>query len=632
MQTKKTRIELLAPAKNLECGIAAIDHGADAVYIGPSRFGARASAGNSIDDIRELTQYAHKFGAKVYATLNTIVLDAELAQAQQLVEAVGHAGVDAVLVQDMAVADMVRRLCPGVVLHASTQTDNRTAQKVRWLSQQGFSRVVLARELSVSEMQAIHQTAPSVELEAFVHGALCVSYSGACYASQHCFRRSANRGECAQFCRLAFDLTDADGRTVERDLHLLSLKDLCQIDHLEEIIDAGVCSLKIEGRLKDADYVKNVVAAYSQRLDAIIARRPNDYVRSSLGHCTYAFTPNLQKTFNRGYTTYFLHGRQPDIASFLTPKALGECVGRVKELRGPSFTIAGTASFCNGDGLCFINRERKLEGFRINRVENNRLFPLRMPAGLRPGTMLYRNNDQAFERLLGKKSADRRLALQLHLAYSDGQLCLSATDEGHRKATACVPMEAQQAQKPQRANIESQLSKLGATDFEATSVTIDASAESLFVPSSVLAQLRREVVERLSKKPFPAPASNVEARTDSGNDESEEWGRGPYLFRKLHIDNVANRKAQAFYAGQGMGQAPAAPELDGRRLLPNAGAEQLPLMTCRHCLRFALGRCVRHGGQKPTWKEPLRLSLPDGRQFRLAFDCSNCEMKIYAET
>lgn len=626
------RIELLAPAKNLECGIAAIDHGADAVYIGPSRFGARASAGNSTDDIRQLAQYAHRFGAKVYATLNTIVFDAELPQAEQLVEAIGRSGVDAVLVQDMAVADMVRRLCPNVALHASTQTDNRTADKVQWLSRRGFSRVVLARELSVEEIQNIHQSAPGVELEAFVHGALCVSYSGACYASQHCFRRSANRGECAQFCRLAFDLIDADGHTVERDLHLLSLKDLCQIDHLEELLDAGVCSLKIEGRLKDADYVKNVVAAYSQRLNAIIDRRPNDYARASAGCCTYSFTPDLQKTFNRGYTTYFLHGRQPDIASFLTPKALGECVGRVKEVRSQSFTVAGTASFCNGDGLCFINRERKLEGFRINRVESNRLFPLHMPAGLRPGTVLYRNSDQAFSRLLDKKSADRRIRLQLHLAYADGQLALTALDECGRKAVASTSLEAQQAQKPQRANMENQLGKLGQTDFLATKITIDEGVASLFVPSSLLAQLRREAVESLGREPFPQPGSCQASAPNMACTMASEENGASAQWQKLHIDNVANHQSRDYYASQGMADVPMAPEVDGRRLLPTAKASQLPLMTCRHCLRFALGKCVRRGGEKPSWHEPLSLRLPDGRQFRLAFDCQNCEMRVYAET
>ena len=363
-------IELLAPAKNLECGIAAIEHGADAVYIGAERFGARVAAGNSVDDIRELCRYAHRFGAKVYVTVNTIVYDDEMEATQQLIDRLADAGVDAILVQDMGILSIRRAGLPAdarsqfsvlhspLSMHASTQTDNRTVEKVKWLRSLGFRRVVLARELSVEDIRAIHEAVPDVELEVFVHGALCVSYSGVCYASEYCFHRSANRGACAQFCRLKFDLQDADGRTIEQGRHLLSLKDMCRIDSLEELMEAGACSMKIEGRLKDVYYVKNVVAAYSQRLDEIIDRHPGKYRRASQGRCTYTFTPNLKKTFNRGFTDYFLHGRQPDIVSFDTPKAIGEYVGKVKEIRGGSFNVAGTASFANGDGLCFFYEER----------------------------------------------------------------------------------------------------------------------------------------------------------------------------------------------------------------------------------------------------------------------------------
>ena len=390
-------LELLAPAKNLECGKAAIDHGADAVYIGAQRFGARAAAGNSVADIAELCRYAHQFDAKVYVTVNTIIYDDELEDTRRLLEELQQSGVDAVLVQDMAILQMRNEELEirnenehssfpishfSFDLHASTQTDNRTAEKVAWLCDLGFSRVVLARELSIDEIRAIHEAVPDVELEVFVHGALCVSYSGQCYASQYCFQRSANRGECAQFCRMQFDLLDADGRVIEHDRHLLSLKDMCQIDNLEALAEAGATSFKIEGRLKDVAYVKNVTAAYSERLNQIIRRHPDLYCRASRGHCRYTFTPNLQKTFNRGYTDYFARGRRPDIASFDTPKAMGEFVGTVKEIRRDSFTVAGTATFANGDGLCFLNRDRQLEGFRVNRVEGNRLFPQRMPDGL----------------------------------------------------------------------------------------------------------------------------------------------------------------------------------------------------------------------------------------------------------
>ena len=319
-----TPLELLAPAKNLACGMAAVDHGADAVYIGAQRFGARVAAGNSVEDIRQLCDYAHPYGVRVYVTVNTIIYDDELEETEQLIRQLEEIGVDAILVQDMGV---LRMDLPPIALHASTQTDNRTAGKVRWLRDLGFQRVVLARELSVSEIAAIHQEVPDMPLEVFVHGALCVSYSGLCYASQYCFGRSANRGACAQFCRMRFDLLDADGKELEHQRHLLSLKDMNLSDHLEELIEAGATSFKIEGRLKEVGYVKNVVAAYSQRLDAVIARHPDRYCRASQGHCTYSFTPNLNKTFNRGFTTYFLHGRQPDIFSPDTPKAMGEYVG-----------------------------------------------------------------------------------------------------------------------------------------------------------------------------------------------------------------------------------------------------------------------------------------------------------------
>ena len=347
-------LELLAPAKNIACGMAAIDHGADAVYIGASRFGARAAAGNSVEDIARLCAYAHRFGVKVYVTLNTLVYDAELSATMQLMHELKVAGVDALLVQDMGIASHAP-----IAVHASTQCDARTPEKVAWLQQCGFRRVVLARELSLDEIRAVHEAVPDVELEVFVHGALCVSYSGVCYASQYCFKRSANRGECAQFCRMKFDLIDAEQREIIHQRHLLSLKDLCRIDALEALADAGACSFKIEGRLKDVAYVKNVVAAYSQRLDELVAKRPQHYVRASRGRVTYHFTPDLEKTFHRGYTDYFLYGRKRGDVNFDTPKAMGTYVGRVKEIRGNSFTVAGVEAFGNGDGLCFVNENKE---------------------------------------------------------------------------------------------------------------------------------------------------------------------------------------------------------------------------------------------------------------------------------
>ncbi len=398
-------LELLAPAKNLECAKMAIDHGADAVYIGATRFGARAAAGNSVDDIRRLCEYAHSYGARVYVTVNTIIYEDELSATRLLLKNLNACGVDALLVQDMGILEMVaewREPEPfKMELHASTQTDNRSAEKVRWLQELGFKRAVLARELSAKDILEIREKVPDMELEVFVHGALCVSYSGVCYASEHCFHRSANRGACAQFCRMKFDLLDNAGRAVERQRYLLSMRDMCRIDHLELLADSGACSFKIEGRLKDVEYVKNVVSAYSRELDKLIAKRPDDYRRASYGKVDYTFQSNLRKTFNRGFTNYFLEGRQNDIACFDTPKAMGEYVGKVKELRGGSFNVAGTASFENGDGLCFVNDRHELEGFRINKAVGNRLYPLKMPADLKPGVALSQQRRSVFPATVG---------------------------------------------------------------------------------------------------------------------------------------------------------------------------------------------------------------------------------------
>ena len=604
-------LELLAPAKNLECGIAAIDHGADAVYIGAQRFGARASAGNSVADIAALCRYAHQFGAKVYVTVNTIIYDDELEDTRRLLEELQQSGVDAVLVQDMALlVSRTSHLAPrkGFEFHASTQTDNRTAEKVAWLRDLGFSRVVLARELSIDEIRAIHNAVPDVELEVFVHGALCVSYSGQCYASQYCFHRSANRGECAQFCRMPFDLVDADGRVIEHDRHLLSLKDMCQIDNLEALAEAGATSFKIEGRLKDAAYVKNVTAAYSERLNQIVRRHPDLYHRATRGHCRYSFTPNLQKTFNRGYTDYFARGRRSDIASFDTPKAMGEFVGTVKELRRDAFTVAGTASFANGDGLCFLDADRQLQGFRVNRVEGNRLFPQRMPDGLRPGLRLYRNNDQEFDRLLSKPSAERKIPITLSLRPTADGFRLSSGD-----VFVDLSIPHQTAEKPQRENIVRQLTKLGNTPYESADVDLPADFD-YFIPSSQLAELRRQLVDKMAHMGDEADESY--RSYESYKSHKSHWSHSSH---SPHLLNIANHVAAHFYGVD----APSAYEL---RPTPDA-----VLMQCRHCLRYALGYCVRHGGQRPTWREPLFLRLGDGRRFRLEFDCAHCQMNVYAD-
>lgn len=646
-------LELLAPAKKLECGIAAIDHGADAVYIGAPKFGARAAAGNSIADIRQLCDYAHQYHAKVHVTVNTIIYDSEIKDTLLMIRQLQSAGVDALLLQDMGVLFALQGEGPlatdfkwSEFLHSSTQCDTRTADKVKWLQSLGFHRAVLARELSVTEIEAIHAAVPDMELEVFVHGALCVCYSGVCYASEYCFDRSANRGECAQFCRMKFDLLDANGQEIEHQRHLLSLKDMCQIDHLEALADAGACSFKIEGRLKDVDYVKNVVAAYSQRLDEICRKRPGEYERPSLGRPRYAFEPNLKKTFNRGFTNYFLRGRQIDITSFDTPKAIGEYVGKVKELRGNSFNVASVSSFANGDGLCFINDERELEGFRVNRAEGNRLFPLEMPRHLRPGVALYRNNDVAFGKLLAGKTAERKIPVKIVFDLYDeaGTSGFSAkayyckeqgktsfvsgdTEESaslQYMATEVVAFEHSIAKKPQRDNIIKQLSKLGGTIYECLEVEIRNDADQYFIPSSVLTDLRRSLVSSSLRTGIAQESSYAEAPCDTPS-SVKAWQ--PEYARYSYLYNIANQSARTFYQAHGMAKADYAFELRNEA----ERQDDVLLMQCRHCLRYSLGYCVKRGGRKPTWKEPLFLRLGDGRKFRLQFACNECQMNVYAE-
>ena len=634
-------IELLAPAKNLECGIAAIDHGADAVYIGAAKFGARQSAGNNVEDIATLCNYAHQFGAKVHVTVNTIIYNNEMDDMLQLVRELEKVHVDALLIQDMGLLKACKEtLKTKIALHASTQCDSRTAEKVAWLASLGFERVVLARELSVKEISAIHKAVPQVELEAFVHGALCVSYSGICYASQHCFGRSANRGACSQFCRMAFDLKDSDGKIIEKQRYLLSLKDMCQIDNLEELIQSGACAFKIEGRLKDINYVKNVVSAYNKRLNEIVRKYPNQFKRASLGKVEYSFTPDLNKTFNRGYTNYFVQGRQPNIFSPNTPKALGEFVGKVKELRRDSFNVASTASFANGDGLCFINSETKaLEGFRVNRAVGNRLFPYKMPNGLQPGMGLYRNQDQAFEKELSGNSAKRLIAITMTFGLTENgySLEIKLVDELETKlsAKATINFEHQAAQKPQRENIIKQLSKLGNTIYNCENIEIVDEADQYFIPSSILAELRRDAIEQFASLDLAKAIGKHNLSTE--NNESDKVNSANFSYinpknyeRYPYLYNIANKEACSFYVQQGMEKQQAAFECTDVEDLKKEQTEAL-VMQCRHCIRYSLGYCVVNGGKKPTWKEPLFLELGDRKRFRLEFDCRHCQMNIFAE-
>ena len=620
------KLELLAPAKDLKCGIAAIDCGADAVYIGAARFGARQAVGNSIDDINELCEYAHKFGCKVYVTVNTIIYDNELEDTQKLLNELGRIGVDAILVQDMGITKL--QLPQNVALHASTQTDNRSAEKVEWLARHNFDRVVLARELSLEEIRIIHRRVPQTELEVFVHGALCVSYSGVCYASEYCFGRSANRGACAQFCRMKFDLTDKDGNEIINQAHLLSLKDMCRIDSLEQLADAGVTSFKIEGRLKDINYVRNVTAAYSNQLNEIISRRGSEYERASSGVCDIRFTPNLNKTFNRGFTDYFLNGRTSDLASFYTPKAMGEYVGKVKEIRGNSFNVAGTTSFANGDGLCFINSNNELEGFRINRAEGNRLFPLRMPRGLRKGIALYRNSDQLFEKELNGDNGQRKLGIRINIKASAEGLHIEAKtcdEKLHINLQKDISLE--KAQKSQVDNIKRQISKFGNTIFTVEDVIVEPTDFPWFIPNSILAEIRRQATDELMGRLSEMSENQKDTKTKDQAQQLPDKGKGSFhsisSYQQPYMYNIANRLAHSFYEQEGMSDITPAFEIKK----PSS-----PLvMQCRYCLRHELGQCKKSHKQSGLLKEPLHLRLADGRTFRLEFDCKKCQMNIYAD-
>lgn len=608
---KPRKIELLAPAKNLECGREAVNHGADAVYIGAPKFGARAAATNSLEDIRDLTAYAHLYNVRIYVTVNTILRDEELAETERMIWELYRMGVDALIVQDLGIT---RLDLPPIPLHASTQMDNRTVEKVRFLAEAGFRQVVLARELSLDEIASIHQACPDVALEVFVHGALCVSYSGQCYVSQACFGRSANRGECAQFCRLPFSLVDSEGKTIVREKHLLSLKDMNQSDRLEQLLDAGATSLKIEGRLKDVGYVKNVTAAYRQKLDAIFSRR-KEYIRASSGTPYLSFQPQLDKSFNRGFTHYFLEGRTMDVGSPDSPKSWGEAMGTLKEQRGAWLSVAGVKPFHNGDGVCFLDEQGRLQGFRVNRVEGNKLFPAGPMPHMKPRTLLYRNQDQEFDRVLSRPSAERKIGVHWSLTENAFGFSLTVTDEDGNRVTKVFPYGKEQARMPQADNLRALLAKLGNTPYEVTVPTEIDLSNDWFLPASVVSEWRRQLVERLTA-----------LRRINHRRELAVWKPTHHAFpvsSLSYLGNVMNSEARSFYQEHGVKDIAPAYE---KQAVPGAA-----LMFCRHCLRYSMGGCPVHQKGHSPYREPYYLVSSDGRRFRLEFDCKHCQMKVYED-
>ncbi len=587
MPFKLKGTELLAPARDLECGIAAIDCGADAVYIGAPRFGAREAAGNSLDDIAALARHAHRFWARVYVTLNTLLRDDELDAACRTAWQLYEAGADGLIVQDMG---LVECALPPLPLIASTQCHNHTPERVAFLERCGFRRVILARELDLEQIRAIRRAAPRIELECFVHGALCVSYSGQCRLSYALGGRSGNRGQCAQPCRKPYRLVDAEGRELASG-HLLSLRDLNLSAHLPELLASGVSSFKIEGRLKDRAYVANVVAHYRQRLDALGAPR------SSSGATRLDFTPDVNKTFNRGYTAYFLNGRGEVVGSPRTPKMTGELLGTVESVGPDSFVIS--AGLRPGDGFCFFDRNGALRGSAVNAVHGRTVVPEKME-GIEPGTAIHRNHDHEFLTRLGRSRPERRIAVQFRL---DGSTLMAADEDGNRAETR---FDAPPAAKPERAmeTLRRQLAKTGETEFACAGVKVEGAAP--FLPVAALNALRRETLERLRaerERNRPKPEPGVMA-----ND-------APYPERELAwTANVLNRRAEQFYRRHGVVSTEPAAEsgldMRGRQV-----------MTTRYCIREQLGMCGS--------RAPLALIDEQARRLELRFNCAACHMEVW---
>ena len=600
-------LELLAPAGNADIGIAAIDHGADAVYIGGPSFGARADAGNPIDDIAKLIGYAHPFAAKVYVVLNTILTDAEIPRALELIRQIHAAGADGLIIQDVGLLELD---LPPIPLFASTQMHNATPEKVKFLEDIGFRRVILARELSLAEIRAIRDVT-QIDLEFFVHGALCVSYSGQCYMSQAAAGRSGNRGVCAQPCRHAYTLTDGDGKTVLENKHLLSIKDLSLSGAIPDLVTAGITSFKIEGRYKDAGYVKNITAAFRLEIDRFLSGNPG-YRRASSGETIPGFAPDVEKTFNRGYTQYFTSGGRDKIGAIDTPKSLGKAIGTVTAVERGFFRMKGDR-VSNGDGLCFFTPSGALSGFRVNRVEDGRIYPNSM-GGLAKGDRLYRNHDHEFSRLLEKAAAVRKIGVSLRFEQDQDRISLEAVDEDGNRATADMDVAYQAPRNPEMAlnQTTGQLSSTGTTIYAVKDISLDPPQPG-FLPHSALNHLRREVLDRL-----------MTIRLTRYQPKAVSFIPNTVPYPETTVDyhaNVLNRHAERFYARHGAAVIEPALERGGDPL-------GKIVMTTRYCIRHQLDACPRYAKKAISLKEPLQLT--DGKQrYRLSFDCRRCVMHVH---
>ena len=622
---KTTQIELLSPAKDCEVGMAAINHGADAIYIGGPDFGAREKASNSIEDIERLCRHAALYDAKVYVTLNTLLYDNELERARKMAYDCWNAGVDALIVQDMALLQLD---LPPIPLHASTQCDNLTVEKVQLLEQLGFSQVVLGRELSLKQIREIREKT-TVPLEFFVHGALCVSHSGQCYLSQFIGNRSANRGACAQPCRLPWDLLDEDGKVLIKNRHLLSLKDMNNSAHLEELIDAGITSFKIEGRMKDADYVKNVTAYYRQKLDEIISRR-SDLEQASHGHCSYTFEVNPEKTFNRGFTDFFINGRQKGIGSPFTPKSMGEYIGEVVWCNPLRMEIETDKVLHNGDGLCFLNQDNELVGLRADvvrtvadcvpavgkhnltsncgdAVADNVTVSTNRPHGAYRGAKIYRNYDLEWQKQVDASTGNRKIDIDLTLVETESgyEIIAACRDAIHRvsemtnehkdamnRVSTRIDIDKITANNPEKSteNIRKKALQWGDTPFNPINLELKFN-EPRLIPASILGEMKRDLVAKLTEELIENHRNNRPCRDTS---------------------NVSANTAE-----------------NGRTRCVPTDPDAIParLMTCHHCIRYANGMCSRETGQKAT---PLYIRNGTNT-FRLEFDCRNCLMYVISQ-
>lgn len=605
-------LELLAPAKNLEQGRDAINHGADAVYIGASAFGARVAAPNPIADIEQLARYAHLYNARLYATVNTLLFDNEIQPALQLIRQLYNAGADAIILQDLGLLECD---LPPIELHASTQTHNYSPTRIQFLSQIGFKRIILARETSLSQIRQIHTLTPT-PLEAFIHGALCVSFSGQCYMSQYLNQRSGNRGCCAQPCRSAYDLYNSDRKLLRHEEHLLSLKDLNASQHIRSMIDAGITSFKIEGRLKDSSYVKNITAYYRQILDHILEGSP-DHIPASAGRTTLFFTPDPERTFSRGFTDYFLRERHP-MASPTTQKSLGKQIGKVTKITHNSLTINTRETLTPGDGLCFFPPgSNQLQGFLVNHVSGSTITPNRMPE-IAVGTELWRNNDYAFEKLLQSNSAERKINLAATLTEHPQGLTLTLTAPDGTTSSASIQCDKSPARDPQKAlsQIQTQISKLGGTPFTLADLSIPDTVSQYFIPTSTLNELRRQAVQQLADT---LSSRRQTPETPLAAPSSLPYPDSPTDYRL----NILNQKASQFYQRHGVTNIEYGLE-------KTQAYDNKALMTSKYCLRYELGQCFNHKNNNsvaPDYQQALYLRN-NKNWFQLQFDCKNCQMLI----